>query len=89
MPNSLSAKKRVRQNVKRRARNRWRKGQIKDAVREFNEALHAGKTDKAAELLRTVYKQLDRTAGRGTIHKNAAARKKARLSKALAAASQK
>ena len=86
MAHSLSAKKRVRQNVKRRARNRWRKQLIREAVRVFDEALHDGKTDAAAEQLKVVYKRLDQVAAKGTIHKNAAARKKARLAKRLNAA---
>jgi len=80
---SLSAKKRIRQNVKQRARNRWRKDQIKQAVREFNDALRRGDKDQAAQQLRVVYKKLDQVAAKGTIHKNAAARKKSRLAKRL------
>lgn len=83
MANSLSAKKRIRQNAKRRGRNRWRKQQIKDAVKEFDEALSAGDKDKAAEQLRVVYKRLDKVASKGTIHKNAAARQKSRLAQRL------
>lgn len=83
MAHSLSAKKRIRQNVKQRARNRWRKDQIKQAVREFNDALRRGDKDQAAQQLRVVYKKLDQVAAKGTIHKNAAARKKSRLAKRL------
>ena len=83
MAHSLSAKKRNRQNLKRRSRNRWRKGQVKEAVREFNEALHSGDKAKAAEQLRVVYKRLDQGAAKGTIHKNAAARRKSRLTRQL------
>ena len=83
MAHSLSAKKRIRQNAKRRARNRWRKDQIKQAVREFNDALRRGDKDQAAQQLRVVYKKLDQVAAKGTIHKNAAARKKSRLAKRL------
>ena len=86
MAHSLSAKKRNRQNVKRNLRNRRRKQQVKDAIREFEDALRSHNTKDAAELLKTVYKRLDRTAARGTIHKSTAARKKARLAKRLAAA---
>lgn len=79
MAHSLSAKKRVRQNLKRRGKNRWRKDRIKQAVRAFNEAVEAGDAKKAAELLKACYKTLDKIASKGTIHKNAASRKKARL----------
>ena len=83
MAHSLSAKKRIRQNVKRRARNRARKEQIKLSVRAFTEALSGGDTDKAAEALRAAVKTIDRVAAKGTIHKNAASRKKARLQRQL------
>ena len=83
MAHSLSAKKRIRQNVKRRGLNRWRKVQVKDAVREFDEAIKAGDKDTAAEKLRTAVKQLDKTAAKGTIHKNTASRRKSRMTKAL------
>lgn len=86
MANTLSAKKRIRQNVKQNARNRRRKQQTKDAIRQFDDALRSRNTKNAAELLKAVYKQLDRNAAKDTIHKNAAARKKARLAKRLAAA---
>src|SRR5215212_6435195 len=83
---SLSAKKRVRQNEKRRARNRARKDLIKDQVKTFTAAITAGKFDKAEEELRKVAQRLDRVASKGTIHKNTAARKRSRLAKRLNAA---
>lgn len=87
MAHSISAKKRIRQNVKRRARNRWRKAQVKQAVREFDQSLRAGDLDAAKDKLKVVYKHLDKVAAKGTIHKNAAARRKSRLAKRLATAS--
>lgn len=79
MAHSLSAKKRIRQNAKNRSRNRWRKDQLKEVVRDFDAALKAGDKDKAAEQLKTVYKTLDQVADKGTIHKNKASRTKSRL----------
>jgi small subunit ribosomal protein S20 len=73
----------MRQNARRRARNRWRKGLIKDAVREFEQALGSDR-QKAAEQLNVVFSRLDKVAAKGTIHKNAAARKKSRLARRLA-----
>lgn len=87
MPNSNSAKKRLRQGLKRRARNRRRKDEVKDAIRGFEEALQKGDTATASKSLSTVYKRLDRVAAKGAIHKNAAARRKSRLAKRLQAAS--
>ena len=83
MAHSLSAKKRVRQNEKRRARNRARKGMIREEVKAFTAAITAGDAKKAEELLPKVAQRLDRTAAKNTIHKNAAARKRSRLAKKL------
>jgi len=80
---TLSAKKRIRQNLKRRGRNRWRKTQVKDAVKAYGEALRKGDRNEASECLRVVYKKLDTVAAKGTIHKNAAARRKSRLAKRM------
>lgn len=84
MAHSLSAKKRIRQNTKARARNRWRKDQIKQVVREFDDAVKANDKAKATEQLKAVFSKLDKVASKNTIHKNAASRQKARLSKRLA-----
>ena len=83
MAHSLSAKKRVRQNLKRRARNRARKEQIKEQVKAFNAALTSGDMAKAEAELNKVAQRLDRVASKGTIHKNTAARKRSRLAKRL------
>lgn len=78
-----SAKKRIRQNETRRLRNRRRKTALKQSIRKFDETVSAGQKDQAAAQLKDVYKKLDRIADQGTIHKNAAARKKSRLAKRL------
>ena len=83
MAHSNSAKKRIRQNEKRRLINRWRKSAVKDSVRAFDEAVADGKTDEAATQLKNVYKRLDKISAKGTIHKKTAARKKSRLAKRL------
>ena len=83
MAHSLSAKKRIRQNETHRARNRWRKDQIKEAVSAFHDSLRSGDKGKMSEALNLCFKKLDKVAAKGTIHKNAASRSKARLSKAM------
>ena len=83
MAHSLSAKKRVRQNEKRRARNRARKEVIKNQVKSFTTALTAGDFAKAEGELKLVAKRLDKVASKGTIHKNTAARRRSRLAKRL------
>lgn len=83
MAHSLSAKKRIRQSLKRRARNRWRKDSLKKALKTFDEAIRGGKIDDAGKQLPSLYKKLDQVAAKGTIHKNAASRKKSRLTAQL------
>jgi small subunit ribosomal protein S20 len=83
---SLSAKKRVRQSIKRRARNRHRKEIVKDTVKGFTTALSSGDLSKAATALKDVVKRLDKVAAKGTIHKKTASRKRSRLAKQLNAA---
>ena len=86
MAHSLSAKKRVRQNEKRRSRNRARKVEIKEQVKLFAGNLTKGDFKKAAEDLRKTVSTLDRVASKGSIHKNTAARKRSRLQRRLNAA---
>lgn len=86
MAHSLSAKKRVRQGIKRRARNRHRKEAIKESVKTYTAAVASGALDKAATLLNEAVKRLDKVAAKGTIHKNTAARKRSRLTRRLNAA---
>ena len=85
MAHTKSSKKRVRQNVKRRLQNRRRKEKVKDAVRAFEAAVSDAQPEKAAEQLTQAYKQIDKIAATGAIHKNTAARKKSRLAKRLSA----
>ena len=83
MPTSLSAKKRVRQNTKKRTINRARKSQVKTMTKDFEAAVAAGNVGAAAEQLKVVSRKLDKTAATSTMHKRTAARKKSRLAKKL------
>jgi small subunit ribosomal protein S20 len=80
---SLSAKKRVRQNAKRKAINRMRVGQVKSAVKGFDEAAKARDVKAAEKKLAVVVQKLDKTAATTSIHWRTAARKKSRLTKRL------
>jgi small subunit ribosomal protein S20 len=80
---SLSAKKRVRQNVKRRMINRARKSRIKTLIKHFEAALAGGDAKAASEQYKLVVKRLDKTAATSTMHKKTAARKKSRLARRL------
>jgi small subunit ribosomal protein S20 len=80
---SLQAKKRAKQNVKRRTINRARKSQIKTQIKHFETSVEKGDVEAASEQLRLVTKKLDKTAATSTMHKRTAARKKSRLAKRL------
>ncbi|WP_018247810.1 30S ribosomal protein S20 [Orenia marismortui] len=81
MANSKSAQKRIRVIEKKTAINSNRKSQLKTAVKRFEEAVEAGNVEAAREKLNTAKKIIDKTAAKGTIHKNNAARKKSKLDK--------
>lgn len=89
MAHSLSAKKRIRQNEKRRAMNKARRSAIKTRVRSFLESLSGGDVAVAEEKFREATRKLDREANRGVIHRNTAARRKSRLAARLKALQQK
>ncbi|GJQ28137.1 MAG: 30S ribosomal protein S20 [Phycisphaerae bacterium] len=80
MAHSRTAKKRIRQNVKHRARNRWRLNTLREAMKALNETLLHGTAAQAAEAFKKVSRVLDRSAAKGVIHKNQADRRKSRLS---------
>jgi small subunit ribosomal protein S20 len=79
--NSISARKRIRQNETRRTRNRARKAALKTETGKLLDAIHDGKVDQAEQLLSAVTKTLDQTAAKGTLHRNTVARRKSRLAK--------
>ncbi len=83
MPNIESAEKRMRQNEVRRDRNRQRRSKMRTEIKQFQQLLSEQKTDEARELLKGVYAVIDRSAQKGVIHSNAAARYKSRLTKRL------
>lgn len=83
MVHSLQAKKRAKQNTKRRAINRARKSQIKTQIKHFGTAVSEGNVEAANEQYRLVARKLDKTASTSTMHKRTAARKKSRLAKKL------
>jgi small subunit ribosomal protein S20 len=75
MPNLASAKKRLRQNAQRKLTNQIVKTRVKT---ETKKALESGE-------LKTAIAAIDRAAAKGVIHKNAAARRKSRLARKVAA----
>ncbi len=78
-----SAKKAIRQNARRKARNLIYKNKIKALIKEVRSLVLEKKKEEAKKLLPQVYKILDKAAKVGVIKKNAAARKKSRLTKLI------
>ena len=83
MANIKSAKKRIKVIEKKTALNRARKSQIKTAIRKFEEAVAAGNREEAVARFQYAQKRISQVASKGTIHKNAAARKVATLAQKL------
>jgi small subunit ribosomal protein S20 len=89
VPNTDSAKKRVRQTTKRNARNLWRKRRIKNDTGDFLKAVASGDAAAAEKEMRKAARTLDKIASTGTIHKNTAARRKSRMAAKVAAMKKK
>ncbi|MEE9404759.1 MAG: 30S ribosomal protein S20 [Algisphaera sp.] len=83
MANSLSAKKRIKQNVRSRARNRWVKAGFRTKIKAYQETLLHGSVEQAETELKGIYKALDQAAASPALHKNTASRYKSRLSAKL------
>jgi small subunit ribosomal protein S20 len=81
--NIKSQEKRIKTNERRRLRNKSVKSSLHTAVRGFRQAVEAGDKDKAAELLASTSRQLDKAVSKGVIHKNQAANRKSGLANAL------
>jgi small subunit ribosomal protein S20 len=87
LPNIKSAERRVRVEAKAKVRNRDVKSELKTLARKFNEAVAAKDKDKAGTAFLEYTSALDKAVIKGTIHINNCSRKKAQISKALAALS--
>jgi len=84
MPNTKSAKKRLRQNIKRRQRNRYYVRRMKTESKKVLEAVAQKDLERAKEQLKVAMKWIERAAARGAIHKNEAARRQSRVAAAVA-----
>ncbi len=83
MPNRKSAKKRLRQGLERRQRNRAVKSVVRSQVKKVRTAIDAGDVATSQAELRLAAKKLDQAAAKRVIHPNLAARTKSRLSRAI------
>jgi small subunit ribosomal protein S20 len=89
MANTASARKRIRQSVKRTELNHARKSRMRTFVKKVEMAIAGGDKQAAVAALQAAQPEMQRAAGKGVVHKNTIARKLSRLStriKALAAA---
>ena len=82
---SKSAIKRHRQSLVRAERNQARRTAARTAVRTAREAIADGDKEAAVAAVQVAATALDRTASKGVIHANNAARRKSRLAKQLGA----
>jgi small subunit ribosomal protein S20 len=85
MANTASAAKRARQTVRRTARNRVVKVNVKSVLKDIRAAIAGGKKDEAKALLPKVSRVLDKAANSGRVHKNKANRHKGDLAAQIAA----
>ncbi len=81
MAHSRSAKKRVRQTIKRTLRNRSRKTRIRTFVRRAEEAIAAGDPEAARAAFVKAESELRKGVTKGVLHMNTAARKISRLAR--------
>ena len=85
MPNTVSAKKRLRQNATHRLRNRVSRTVLRSQVRKIRAAVDKKDVAASEAEFRVLAKKLDQAASKHLIHANAAARTKSRLCAAIKA----
>ncbi|MCL4167827.1 UNVERIFIED_CONTAM: hypothetical protein GTU68_010681 [Idotea baltica] len=78
MAHHKSAKKRIRQNEKRRLVNRYKKTTMRTMIKKLRDT---ESKDEATEMLPKVISTIDRVAKSNVIHKNNAANLKSKLTK--------
>lgn len=83
MANLKSAKKRVRVIERKTLRNKAVKTRVKSAIKSVEVAVAAGDKDLAQASLTNAVTQISRGVSKGVYHKNTAARRVSRLTKAV------
>ncbi|GAB4268657.1 MAG: 30S ribosomal protein S20 [Deferrisomatales bacterium] len=81
MANHKSALKRMRQDDKRRLRNKAVRTRYRNLIKAVRVAVEAGDAAQAEEALKAAAPYLQRAASKGVIHKNKAARHISRLTR--------
>jgi len=85
MANTPQARKRIRRNERRAEINGARISRIRTFVKKVESAIAGGDKSAAAEALKAAQPELARGVARGVLHKNTAARKMSRLTRAVSA----
>ena len=85
MANTAQARKRARQNTKRRQHTASQRSMIRTYIKRIDAAVANKDYDAATEAYKKAVPVIDRMADKGIIHKNKAARHKSRLNKAVKA----
>jgi small subunit ribosomal protein S20 len=88
LANITSALKRIRSSKRKQIRNQAIRARARSTAKEARLAIDSGNPPEAEQAIRAAYSALDRAAAKGVIHKRNAARRKSRLMKKLAKASQ-
>lgn len=83
MPIIKSAKKALRQSIRKKAVNLKHKNAVKNAVKNFKKAVLSKNKEDAQKFLTFVYKQYDKAVKTKVVKKNNASRHKSSLTKAL------
>ncbi len=83
MAHTKSAKKRIRQNERRRRINRSRISRIRTFVKKVELAIASGDREAAAAALRAAQPEVMRGVTKGVLHRNTAARKISRLARRI------
>jgi small subunit ribosomal protein S20 len=84
LANTKSAIKRIKQNHKRRLRNRLFTGRARTYIKYARSAIENGTPEEARNATLAAISALDKATEKGIIHKNNAARRKSRLMRRLA-----
>ncbi len=83
MANTASAQQRIRNSARKAAYNRWHRSRARTFVKNTRALIVAKDVPAAQEEVAKAISALDKAAGKGIIHTNAAARRKSRLMKLL------
>jgi small subunit ribosomal protein S20 len=83
MPHTKTAKKRLKQNAKRRESNRMVKKAIKTQLQKVEDIAKNGTAEQLQAEYNLAAKKLDKAAAKRVVHRNLAARKKSQLAKLL------